>query len=432
MKPFACRIHNLGRVSRRRLLRAGAVSLALPLLEAMLPVGVGAEEKTTKMRPRRLLLIGRVLGTHGDFFFPKDVGLRYTPSRYLKFLEPHRGQFTVFSGLSHLGYPNVHHTECALFTGAAPERIQRLDDIRNTQSLDQLVAARIGSETRIPGLAMGGLHVLPMVYSAKGSPIPLESRPEAVFQRLFVSGNAEEVAREVRRLSEGRSVLDQVRGQLSRLMSTLGPSDRDRIDLMTTSIREAEKDLNQQQVWAFEPKPKVGRKASEFANPGWSSGQKMRYDLAFLAFQTDSTRVAVAIEVPGRAGDAPGSALDHHDASHHGMSAAKIEQLALYEEEQTRNLGQLLDKLAAAGEGGEALLTNTTVLWASNLGNASSHSSTNLPILVAGGGFRHQGHVAFDPKQNRPLSNLYLRVLHQMRIEEASFGSSTGALGEIG
>jgi hypothetical protein len=157
----------------------------------------------------------------------------------------------------------------------------------------------------------------------------------------------------------------------------------------------------------------------------------MRYDLAFLAFQTDSTRVAVALEGEAGPGDAPGTQLGQHDASHHGQDPKKIEQFALYEEEEMRHFGDMLDKLATAPEADGSLLDRTIVFWGSNIGNPSAHASNNLPIFVAGGGFRHQGHLGFDRKNNKPLSNLYLRILQQMGIDTNGFGSSTGVLSEL-
>lgn len=419
-------------MSRRSWLRGGAVVLALPWLEALAPGGLRGESRTRLATPRRLMLVGRLLGTHADFFFPKDTGPGYTASRYLKLLDQHRGAFTVFSGLSHLGYPNVHHTEAGLFTGVEPPRISRLDDIRNTISLDQAAADVVGRETRISHLATGGVYTAPMIYNAKGIPLPIEGRPEAVFRSLFVDGSAEEVTRETRRLSEGHSILDQVRDQLKSLGRSLGAADRDRLENMTAAIRDAERDLLRSEAWSRKPKPKVARRPEDYLNPTWSTGQKMRYDLAFLAFQTDSTRVATVIEMPGRAGEAPGSSLDHHDASHHGMSPRKIEELARFEEDEMRHFAELIGKLAGVSEGSATLLDNTVLLWASNLGNPSAHSSANLPVLVAGGGFRHQGHVAYDPHNNRPLSNLYVRVLRQVGVQSEKFGTSTGVLTDIG
>jgi hypothetical protein len=418
-------------LSRRTLLRAGAVSIGLPLLSAMLPAGWGGEAKAAALRPRRMLLIGRVLGTNGQYLFPEKAGPDYEATRYLKLIDRHRGRFTVFSGMSHVGYPNSHHTESGLLSGVDPERIQRSDDIRPTVSLDQLVAEYVGRATRFPCVLMGGANQ-PMTYNRSGVPVPCEPKPEETFKRLFLDGSPEQVARELRRLEDGKSILDGVRDQLRGIGRDVGSEDRARLDLLATSIREAEQELQQEQAWANKPKPKVDRRAEDFRNAGWSSGQKMRYDLAFLAFQTDSTRVAVALEGEGGPGDAPGANIGQHDASHHGQDPKKIEQFALYEEEEMRHFGGLLDKLAAVSEGDGTLLDHTMVFWGSNIGNPSAHASNNLPILVAGGGFRHRGHVAFDRQRNKPLSNLYVRMLRQMGVEAERFGSSTGVLSEIG
>ncbi len=418
------------RLSRRTCLRAGAVSLGLPLLNAMLPLGLGAENRAAALMPKRLLLIGRVLGCNAEYLFPEKTGLAYEATRYLKLIDRHRGRFTVFSGMSHLGYPNSHHTESGLFSGVTPDRIQRSDDIRPTISLDQFVAERIGQETRFPCVLMGRGNQ-PMIYNRAGVPVPCETRPEETFKRLFLDGPADAVAQEMRRLQDGQSILDGLRDQLRRLSREVGGEDKARLDLLASSIREAEQNLKQEQAWIALPKPKVPRRIGEYLNAGWSSSQRMRYDLAFLAFQTDSTRVAVALEGEAGPGDAPGTQLGQHDASHHGQDPKKIEQFALYEEEETRHWGALLDQLATATDGNGSLLDHTIVFWGSNIGNPSAHASNNLPVLVAGGGFRHQGHVAFDRKNNQPLSNLYVRMLHQMGIEANGFGSSTGVLTEL-
>lgn len=418
-------------IPRRRFLRAGAVSIGLPLLDAMLPAGARAQRRRAELSPKRILLIGRLLGTHADYFFPLDTGPSFTPSRYLKLIDRHRGRFTVFSGLSHPGYPNAHHCEAGLFTGVTAERIQRADDIRNTQSLDQRISEAVGHQTRLSSLGMGQLHVAPMIYNRSGNPIPLEPRPEETFKELFVDGSPDRVAREVARLRDGLSVLDQVRDQLRSLSRELGASDRARVESLTQSIREAEQNLHQNEAWANTPKPKVNRKAGDYLNPKWASAQRMRYDLTCLAFQTDSTRVSVIVEVPGDPGDAPGSHLGHHDASHHGKEPRKIAELALFEEEETRNFGMLLDQLAAADQDHSSLLDHTTVLWASNLGNPSAHASNNLPILLAGGGFKHAGHIAYAQDKAVPLSNLYLSLLHHLDIDASSFGTSTGPISEI-
>jgi hypothetical protein len=423
--------YNVQPLSRRSYLRCGAVVLGLPLLDAMLPIGLRAEQKAAPMRPQRLLLIGRVLGTNAEYFFPQQVGLDYEATRYLKLLDEHRGRFTVVSGMSHRDYPNSHHTESGLFTGMTPERIQRADDIRATISLDQVVAEKVGSQTRFSSVLMGRTNQ-PMTYSRSGVPVPTEEKPEAIFRRLFMDGSPEEIAKETQRLRDGQSILDGLRGQLKSLGRGVGSGDRARLELLATSIRDAERELLQASAWVTKPKPTVDRRVEDFQGADWASGQKMRYDLAFLAFQTDSTRVAVALEGEAGPGAAPGTQIGQHDASHHGQSPEKIEQFARYEEEQLRHIAGLLDKLHGASDGDETLLDRTTVIWCSNIGNPSAHASNNLPVFVAGGGLKHQGHLAFDRDSNKPLSNLYLRVLRQFGIEDETFGSSSGELGELG
>ena len=417
-------------LNRRMFLRSAGVCIGLPLLDAMLPVGLGAERKATALRPKRMLLISRPLGLHAPFFFPEKPGKDYEPTRYLKPLEEHRRDFTVFSGLSHLGYPGGHHTEVALLTGVGPEGVH-FGDIRNTISLDQEVAARLGGETRFPYLSLGG-GVLS--WNRKGVKVPSEERATQVFKQLFIDGTPEEVAREVERIKTGQSILDGVRDQARSLGGSLGPADQRRIDLMMTSIREAEQRLQQDQAWVLRPKPKVQAKPPTddyFSDLRMLDRERQWFDLVHLALQTDSTRViALWIWSHGRV-ELPGVAIGHHDATHHGQDEAKIQQLALIEEAEMRLFAGFLGKLKGTNEAGSALLDQTVVFYGSNMGNASAHTCDNLPILLAGGGFHHAGHVAFDRKNNQPLSNLFVRMLHQIGIEADRFGSSTGTLGAV-
>src|SRR5208283_551294 len=169
----------------------------------------------------------------------------------------HRQDFTVFSGMSHRGYPGGHHAEVALFTGVAPEGVRNMNDIRNSISLDQEVAERLGGATRFPYLSLGGGGTGALSWNRKGVKVPAEGRATQVFKQLFIDGTPEEVAREVERIKNGQSILDGVREQARSLAKTLGPSDRARLDLLQTSIREAEQRLQQDQAWVRKPKPKV-------------------------------------------------------------------------------------------------------------------------------------------------------------------------------
>jgi hypothetical protein len=417
-------------LNRRTFLRSAGVSIGLPLLDAMLPIGLGAERKAAALRPKRMLLISRPLGLHTPLFFPEGAGQDYKLSRYLEPLRDLRQDFTVFSGLSHVGYPGGHHTEVALLTGVPPEAV-RFGDIRNTISLDQEVAWHLGGSTRFPYLSLGGGG---LSWNRKGVKIPSEERAIQVFKQLFIDGTNEEVAREVERIKTGQSILDGVREQARSLADNLGPADRMRLDLMLTSIREAEQRLLQNQAWVMKPKPRAptGPPSDDYlVDPHMMKRERQWFDLVHLALQTDSTRViALWVWSHGRV-DLPGVAIGHHDATHHGQDESKIEQLSLIEAAEMKLFAGLLAKLKGTNESGTSLLDQTVVFYGSNLGNASAHTCDNLPILVAGGGLNHAGHVAFDRKNNKPLSNLFVRMLQQVGIEADRFGTSTGTLGEV-
>jgi len=414
-------------LSRRTMLRAGGVAIGLPLLDAMRPLGLGAEAKAAKLAPRRMLLIGRPLGTHAQFLFPEKAGLDYESTRYLKLLDDHRGRFTLFSGLSHPGHAH-HYSEPGLFTGVAGECIRSDTDLRNTISLDILAAEQVGRETRFPCIGLGGAHS----YSRKGVRMPSFGSAEAMFRQIFVDGTPEEIAREVQRLHEGRSILDGVRQQARDLARNLGAGDRERLDTLLTSIREAEERLAQDEAWANKPKPKVQYQTREFQQNELIERSRQWYDLVHLALQTDSTRIINLNLFSHIQPKIEGVNMEHHEASHHGQDEAKIEQLAKIEDAEYRVFNEFLAKLQGSSEGNETLLDRTMVFHGSNLGNASAHTSQNLPIIVAGGGFKHAGHVMYDRENNRPLSDLYVRMLRQMGIEAEKFGTSTGVISDIG
>jgi len=415
------------RIDRRVFLRASGVAIGLPFLEAMVPAGAAEAKRALAQQPR-MVLIGQPLGMYAPNFFPQEAGRDYEPSRYLKHLQAHRDQFTVFSGMSHR-YAAGHFAEVGLLTGVAPEFI-RDRDIKNGISLDQEVASHIGNQTRFPSLILGGGDV---AWNRRGVRIPAESRATQVFRKLFIAGTAEEEARELQRVKDGQSILDDVGSQLSALNRKVSSNDRERLDLFLASVREAEQKLQQDEHWSTSPKPRVDVPAPtvDFGGPQLVERSRQWYEIVHLALQTDSTRVVSLWLSTQERPDIAGVNLGHHDASHHGQDPAKLEQLALIEEAEIKVLGEFMDKMKATTEGDHTLLDRTAIFYASNLGNSSSHDNNNLPILLAGGGFRHKGHLAFDPKNNTLLSNLFVRMLHHMGIEAKSFGASTGVVSEV-
>lgn len=416
-------------IPRRRFLRSGAVCLALPALEAMLPRRATASERRA---PKRLLLIGRNLGLHAPHLFPETAGLAYETTRYLSHLEENRGRFTLFSGVSHPRYS--HHTsEPGLFTGVEWDQIKEPGKwMRNSISLDQFAAAKIGGDTRYRNLVIGQ-QTRDLSWTSKGVPVPAERSQLAVFRQLFIEGSPDEVANEMHRLKTGRSILDKVSAQAKALGRTLGKEDQERMDLMFSSVRDAEQALVRNEAWLTKPKPLIDY-APPKAEPSASLlSQRLTlwFDIIRLAIQTDSTRVILF--TVGEAGrpSIDGLTLAHHDASHHGKDDTKIEQLSLIEEAELKVLNHFLRGMQQTKEGDLTLLDHTTVLSASNLGNASAHTCENLPIILAGGGFKHKGHILKDRKENTPLSNLYVRVLQNLGIESDRFGTSTCALTDI-
>ena len=215
------------------------------------------------------------------------------------------------------------------------------------------------------------------------------------------------------------------------MQSALGSRDRDKLDEYFTSVRELEQRLAQSEEWAKKPKPKVDAKPPQnITNPtDLIAKTRVWFDLIHLALQTDSTRL-VTLQLLGTSGvpPIPGVSLGHHDLSHHGKDPTKIEQLKKIEMEKMKTLRDFLKKLKDTKEDGVTLLDRTMVFFSSNLGDASTHGVKNMPVLLAGGGFKHGQHLAFDPKSNPPLCNLYVSMLQRLGLEVDKFGSSTGTL----
>jgi hypothetical protein len=412
-------------LSRRSILRAAGVSLALPLLEYFQPRAYGAPASAPI---RRMVSICTPLGLHPEFFFPETSGRDYALSPYLEPIADFRNDFSVISGLAHPNVGSTHDSIYSFLTAAPHPEIR--GGFRNSISLDQFAAERIGDQTRFPSLSLS-TEGLGLSWTRSGALVPSDLYPAAVFARLFLDGRPDEVEAQARRLRDGRSILDTVGEQAKRLTPSLGASDRDKVDEYFTSVRELEKRMATSEEWSKKPKPHVDAKPPQNnANPADLVGKtRLMFDLIHLAIQTDSTRLITFLML-GTSLVPPiqGVSMGHHDLSHHGKDPAKIEQLRKVELEQMKCVHELLAKLKSTKEEGDTLLDRTVLYFSSNLGNASNHSTKNLPILLAGGGFRHGQHLAFDEKSAPPLSNLYVSMLQRLGIESDKFGSSTSTL----
>lgn len=409
------------KLSRRTFLRGAGVALALPWLEA-------TSSAKDPRPPRRMVCICTPLSLHPQAFFPANAGPDYALSPYLEILKEYRNDFTVVSGLSHPEIENSHDSIYSFLT-AAPHP-ERRAGFRNTISVDQLAAEKIGLDTRYPFLSMSG-EGFGLSWTRSGALVPSDFSPSRVFARLFIEGRPEDAAAQARRLKDGESILDAVGAQAHGLKAQVGAADRDKLDEYFTSVRELEKRLAKTAEWAKKPKPKVAAKQpQDIPNPGDLIGRtRLLFDLTHLALQTDSTRlITILLGGASTVPPIPGVSMAHHDLSHHGQDPTKIKQLKIVETEKLKVLRDLLGKLRQAKEAGSTLLDNTMVFFSSNLGNASNHSCKNLPVLLAGGGFKHGRHLAFDAKNGPPLSNLYVSMLQRLGLEVDRFASSSGTL----
>jgi hypothetical protein len=414
------------RCHRRQFLRGAGVAIALPLLDRFTRRLRAGEQSAAP--PRRMVCICTPLGLHAPNFIPEKAGVDYELSPYLEVLKDFRDDFTVISGLSHPEVGSSHDSLFSFLTAAPHPEIRA--GFRNSISLDQFAAERIGGQTRFPSLSLSA-EGFGLSWTRSGALVPPDLFPSSLFARLFLDGRPDEVEAQARRLRDGRSILDMVRDQAKKMQPALGSRDREKLDEYFTSVRELEQRLATDEEWSKKPKPKVDAKQPQNnMNPADLVGKTgLMFDLIHLALQTDSTRL-VTMLLLGTSLVPPisGVSLGHHDLSHHGQDETKIAQLKAIEMEKMKTLRELLEKLKKTEEQGESLLDRTMIFFSSNLGNASNHSSKNVPVLLAGGGFRHGGHLAFDPQNPPPLCNLYVSMLQRLGIEAGKFGSSTGTL----
>ena len=402
-------------LNRRSFLRGAGVCLALPFLDAMTRGRCSAAEAA---KPRRMVGIQTNMGILPQYFFPEKTGREYELSPYLKRIGAHRENFTVFSGVSHPGVTGGHAAEKCFLTGTPhPER----GGFRNWVSLDQFAAEQIGNQTRYPSLVLAMTSEnSTLSYTRSGAPISSEKSPSKLFQRLFVQGNPAEIAANVEALRQGRSTLDFVGDQSARLNKSLSSADQKRMDQYFTSVRELEQRLHSSEAWEYKPKPKVDAQppvditdAREFVKR-----TQLMFDVMKLALETDSTRV-ISLFI---------DTVVIHNITHHGNRPEVLADLKGKEEGQFGALNNFLTSLSEVKEQGEPLLDRTMVLYGTCMGSANSHSNVNLPVLLAGGGFKHGQHLGFDKDNNYPLTNLYVSMLNRLGIESHEFSTGKGTM----
>ncbi|MEY5009987.1 MAG: hypothetical protein RLZZ253_1126 [Verrucomicrobiota bacterium] len=404
-------------ISRRGFLRSAGVALALPWLDAMRPAFAADPAPV-----RRFIGVLNIFGFHAPYFFPESGGADYKPSRFLSRIQEHRDQFTVISGLQHPDVMGGHNCDVSFFTGAAfPGATQ----FKNTVSVDQCIGEIAPPDVRYPCLSLSTTRE-GCSYTRAGVQVPPVSSPKALFAKLFLNGTPEEVQMEVERVEAGRSILDRLTQRARRFQAELPQADREKLDQYFTSVRELELQMARTKREARSPKPNPGVAPIQDPGPGEQTRRLgLLLEVARLAMQADLTR-AVVVHFGGttHTPSDPATSYAHHDLTHHGQSPEKLERLARLEEDLIVEWGQFLTRLRNTVDGAGSQLGSTIAVLGSALGNANTHSNVNLPILIAGGRFKHGRHLTFDPRSSTPLCDLYLQILQETGVEIGKFGSS--------
>lgn len=424
-------------INRRYFLRAAGITLALPLLESLstrllgsgIAVGSQRGNPVGAKRPTRMVCVGNMLGFYQPEFFPKKTGPGYDLPSLLQPMAPHQKDFSLFSGLDH-GVKGGHFAIHSYLSGVRQVDAKGMPE--GNISVDQRAAEAVGGATRFPSLTIGsedGLHGgCMMCWTRSGTRVPPIPGPRELFRTLFISESAQDLERTSDRFHLHGSILDAVNGDAKSLGKHLAKRDQEKLDEYFTSVRDVEKQMELGKRWANVPKPKPGMPEPE--NTGFVSDLPVLYDLIALALQTDSTRIATLEIAGGFEASALGLRKDYHALSHHGQVQENIEGLLKLEKYQMEQFARFIAKLKTIEDGDGKLLDHTMVLFGSGMGNANAHTNNNLPIIFAGGGYRHGEHRAYPEKGlgRVPLCNLYLTMLQRFGVEANRFGISTGTM----
>lgn len=413
------------KTNRRTFLEGAGVSVSLPLLESF------GGASSVEAAPKRMIAVNQDLGFIPKLFFPKNTGRDYTMSPYLEKITEHREQFTVFSGLSHPGVDGGHRADKTFLTAAPhPGRAS----FRNSISLDQVIANEVGNKTRFRSLSLGINDVRSLSYTQAGVEIPTIKSAADLYKKMFLQGDRNAMEAQLDRLQRKGSILDVVLGQSSRLSKRVSDSDRQRIDQYQTAVRSLEQRLTDAKAWEARPKPTVDEAMPEYPEDKKKFFEMVRMmnDMCRLALQTDSTRVITlflgSVRTPGVTFDDGRTLGGYHNLSHHGKDEVKLSRLEEIENAQMELFGEFLRDLKSVNEVDGNLLDNTMVLYGCHMGDANIHNNSNLPVILAGGGFRHGQHLAFNSQNNTPLCNVFVSMLQNMGVETDRFASSTGSL----
>jgi hypothetical protein len=376
---------------------------------------------------KRFVAVGNLLGFQQKSFFPETTGKGYEPTTLLQPLEANRKHMTVYCGLDH-GIKGGHFAVHTFLSGVLHHQAQDMPDGNIT--IDQFIADQVGVQTRFPSLTVGsegGIHGgCQIAWTRSGVRVPPITGPAELFDKLFITDSKEIQEQKVRQNRVQGSILDAVLEDANRLSTRVNHEDRGKLDEYFTSVRDVEKRLELRERWTEQPKPEAPFEKPSDKNT--VNDLPMMYELMALALQTDSTRVAT-LEIGGSfLPQHLGIDKSYHSMSHHGNDPDTVANLITLETYQIEQFGKFLTRLAETRDGECSLLDSTAVLFGSGMGNGHSHTNSNLPIVLAGGGYHHGEFRNVEQEKGRklPLCNLYLDIAQRMGLEAESFGTSTG------
>jgi hypothetical protein len=435
-------------IPRRTFLKGVGIALALPWLDAMSPLRAAAPALP---RPLRMAFMYVPNGVNMEDWTPATTGQDFALPKILEPLAPVRSELQIISGLAHrTAYPNGdgpgdHARASASFLTGVQARKTTAMDVRAGVSVDQIAAAHVGNQTRLPSLEISCdkgqragscdsgyscAYQFNLAWKTPTTPLPPEVDPRLVFERLFSNGSLNETAESrARRQQANKSILDFVLTDARQLQRGLGANDRQKLDEYLTSVREIEQRIERAE--------KMSVAAPDYPTPSgiprdYEQHLRVMFDLLVLAFQTDTTRVSsfmIAHDGSNRSYPSIGVPDGHHDISHHGGNAEKKEKIAKINRFHMTQFARFLERLKSVREGEGTLLDNCMIVYGSGIADGNAHSHHDLPVLLAGrggGAFQTGRHLRYA--KDTPMSNLYLAMLERMGVKEQRFGDSTEVL----
>jgi len=442
---------------RRTFLRGLGATVALPLVDAMVP----AFSATVKSAAKPICRMGFIYVPNGvamndslNYWTPKGSGAGFDFSPILAPLVPHRDRLTIVSGLAQkqgesLGDGNGEHTRaCATWLAGVHPKKTEGSDIRLTTTADQIAAAHLGKETVLPSMEMiaseidlvlGGqceagyscAYMNTVSWQSPTTPLPVENNPSVIFDRLFGEGGSPD--ERLDRMKRKRSLLDRVNSDLARLQRSLGPSDRLRISEYLDAVREVERRIQMAEEQNSNSTLPVPNRPIGIPSQ-YDDHLRLLYDLQWLAYQGDLTRVFSLMygrELNSRSYPEIGISEPHHGLSHHGDRPEQIEKFSRLNTYQVQLFAYFLDKLRSTPDGDGNLLDHTILLYGGAMSNPNVHLHVNLPLVVAGGGagtLKGGRHLTFDPAKNVPMTNLLVSLLDKAGVAVERLGDSNGRI----